>query len=142
MFANARTVDPSTPRATVRGLKLGLTILALVLVVGGIILRAQSPLYAELPVEPGSGAVMDSRPLAPGSPAALIAAHDCWTGDAPADMVGVLPGHVVVSLPNGDPVYRGGKWVGKALEQTAYDHPELGWTPAVDHDIKPKGMCR
>ncbi len=133
MFANARTVDPSTPRATVRGLKLGLTTLALVLIAGGIILRAQSPLFAELPVEPGSGAVMDSRPLAPGSPAALIAAHDCWTGDAPADMVGEMPGHVVVSLPNGVPVYGGERMVGKALDQVFGD---------AEHGLTVAGWCK
>ncbi len=133
MFANARTVDPSTLRATTHALKLGLTILALVLLASGIILRAQSPLYAELPVDPSSGAVMDSRPLAPGSPAALIAAHDCWTNDAPADMVGVLPGHVVVTLPNGVPVYGSERMVGRALDQVFGD---------AEHGLTVAGWCK
>lgn len=57
------------------------------------------------------------RPLAPGSPAALIAEHDCWTGDAPADMQGVIPGHAVVTWPGDEaPTYGGRRAVSAALE--------------------------
>lgn len=52
-----------------------------------------------------------------GSPAALIEAHDCWTGTPPADMTGVIPGHVVVTI-NGAHRYAGERMVGKALDQT------------------------
>lgn len=38
-----------------------------------------------------------SGPAVPNKVAALIAKHDCWTGQAPADMEGVVPGHVVVT---------------------------------------------
>jgi len=32
-----------------------------------------------------------------GSVGDLVAKHDCWTGAAPADMEGKMPGHVVVT---------------------------------------------
>ena len=68
-------------------------------------------------------AVMAPSPVATGEPvdvvvqhstvnpvADLIAEHDCWTGAAPADMKGQLPGHVVVTLPGAsDPSYRGAR---------------------------------
>lgn len=55
------------------------------------------------------------RPDAVGSPTALIREHGCWTGSAPADMVGKMPGHVVVTV-GGKTVYSA-KYVGPALEQ-------------------------
>lgn len=67
-----------------------------------------------------------------GSPAALIAEHDCWTGAAPADMVGVLPGHVVV-IVDGVPQYAGQRMVGKALDQIFGD---------IDHGLTVVGFCR
>lgn len=89
-------------------------------------------LYAPLPVESG-GYEVPTENLAPGSPAALIAEHDCWTGDAPADMEGELPGHVVVSLPNGEVVYGGERMVGKAFDQI-FD--------GVDHGLTVAAFCR
>ena len=55
-----------------------------------------------------------------------------------------VPGHVVATTPRDrtSPVY-GGTWLtGCALEQVAFDHPELGWTPAVDHGIVVYAFCR
>lgn len=62
----------------------------------------------------------------------LVAEHGCWTGEAPADMQGVFPGHVVVSV-NGSPRIGGERLVGKALEQV-FD--------GVDHGLLVHGFCR
>lgn len=62
----------------------------------------------------------------------LLDAHDCWTGDAPADMRGVLPGHVVVVI-DGDARLGGERMVGKALDQLFGD---------VDHGLTVVGFCR
>jgi len=76
--------------------------------------------------------IMQLRPSAEGSPAALIAEHGCWTGKAPADMQGVVPGHVVVTV---DGVTRvgGSRAVGAALEQVF---------EGVDHGLTVHGFCR
>lgn len=47
-----------------------------------------------------------------GSPVWLMNKHGCWSGEAPVDMTGVLPGHVVTQ--DG---YRGARVVDKALGQ-------------------------
>lgn len=62
----------------------------------------------------------------------LIDANGCWTGDAPADMAGVIPGHVVVTV---DGVTRlgGSKAVGAALEQVF---------EGVDHGLTVHAFCR
>lgn len=62
----------------------------------------------------------------------LVTAHGCWTGEAPADMRGVLPGHVVVTV-DGEPRYAGERMVGKALDQV------FG---GVDHGLSVHGFCR
>lgn len=62
----------------------------------------------------------------------LVAEHDCWTTEAPADMEGVLPGHVVVMV-DGDARLGGERMVGKALDQT-FD--------GVEHGITVVGFCR
>ena len=62
----------------------------------------------------------------------LLAKHDCWTTEAPADMRGVLPGHVVVMV-DGDARIGGERLVGKALDQTFGD---------VDHGLTVVGFCR
>lgn len=49
--------------------------------------------------------------------AALVVEHDCWTGEAPADVV--TPGHVVVTLRRDDRLvtrYGGARLTGRALE--------------------------
>lgn len=62
----------------------------------------------------------------------LVAEHDCWTGEAPADMQGVLPGHVVVTV-DGATRYAGERMVGKALGQIF---------EGVDHELVVHGFCR
>lgn len=56
------------------------------------------------------------RPNAAGSPADLMEKHKCWNGEAPADMQGVVPGHVVIRY-DGEVAakYRGADAVGVAL---------------------------
>ena len=59
------------------------------------------------------------RPVAPPAPTRaerLIETHDCWSGAAPADMKGVLPGHVVATRPGRQAVYSR-RLVGPALDQ-------------------------
>lgn len=50
----------------------------------------------------------------------LVARHGCWTGRAPADMVGQVPGHVVVTR-RGRLRYSE-RLVAKALEQVFTSH--------------------
>jgi len=67
-----------------------------------------------------------SRPAAPGSPRALIEQHDCWTGTAPIDMAGRIPGHAVVTIGTGAPAYVGTNGVGPALEHVFEKrHPDI-----------------
>ncbi len=47
----------------------------------------------------------------------LVERHDCWSGAAPSDMAGKVPGHVVVTTPAGRAVYSA-RLVGPALDQT------------------------
>lgn len=78
--------------------------------------------------------VMEDRPIAEGSPDALLAEHDCWTGAAPADMQGQIPGHVVATKPGAiAPTYGGERMVGKALGQV-FD--------GEDHGLTIYGFCR
>lgn len=67
-----------------------------------------------------------------GSPADLIAEHDCWTGAAPADMEGVMPGAVVVTR-DGRTIYGGPRLVEQALDQVFN---------GVDHDLTVHAFCR
>ena len=62
----------------------------------------------------------------------LLAIHDCWTGDAPADMQGVIPAGVVV-IRDGLAVHGGDRLVGQALDQI--------FGGAV-HDLTVVGFCR
>ena len=68
---------------------------------------------------------------APGSAAALVAEHDCWTRDAPADMVGQFPGHVVATV-RGRTVYSA-RLVGPALDRVFGD---------ADNGLTVHGFCR
>lgn len=84
-----------------------------------------------------NSAALRSDPYKPptvGSPAALIEAHDCWTGaqDMPSSMAGVIPGHVVVTI-DGSPRYGGPRTVDKALSQIFED---------VDHGLTVHAFCR
>lgn len=76
--------------------------------------------------------VMAIRPHVAGSPAALVAANDCWSGEAPADMAGVLPGHVVVTK-DGETRVAGTRMVSKALGQLF---------EGADHGLRIHGFCR
>lgn len=62
----------------------------------------------------------------------LLAEHDCWTTEAPADMVGVLPARVVVMV-DGEARLGGERMVGKALDQL------FG---GIEHDLTVVGFCR
>lgn len=75
---------------------------------------------------------MAIRPSAEGSPSALVAEHGCWAGDAPAEMQGVMPGHVVVTV-GGATRLGGERMVGQALEQI-FD--------GADHGLIVHGFCR
>lgn len=69
-----------------------------------------------------------------GDVASLISRFDCWSGAAPADMQGRVPGHVIVTRAGDDhPVRGGATLVGKALEQ-AFE--------GVDHDLRVHAFCR
>jgi hypothetical protein len=83
-------------------------------------------------IEGHPGVSQVERPVAEGSPQALLEAHDCWTGEAPADMQGVIPGHVVVSI-GAVPEYRGATMVGQAFDQI-FD--------GINHGITVHGFCR
>lgn len=60
--------------------------------------------------------VEPAKPAVEGGVVALVKQHDCWTGNPPADMVGQIPGHVVVTV-DGTTRYGGERMVGKALDQ-------------------------
>jgi hypothetical protein len=88
-----------------------------------------------------SDASSPERPIAFGSPGWLIEKHDCWTGEAPADMVGVLPGHVVLTYAGHPaPTYGGERAVGVALEQLAFDGVITG--DGRDHGVIVHAFCR
>lgn len=58
----------------------------------------------------------DIRILPAEDPARVLAdKYGCWTGEVPDDMKGKIPGHVIVTLPNGDLAYGGDRLVGRAL---------------------------
>lgn len=90
----------------------------------------------------GSPVDMTNTPAAPSdranvqisdSPAGLIAEHDCWTGEAPADMDGVIPGAVVVTEPGHiRPTYGGPALVEDALAQIF---------EGVDHGLRIHAFC-
>lgn len=72
--------------------------------------------------------VMAIRPSVEGSPAALVAEHDCWTGEAPA---GAVAGHVVVTVDNVTR-YAGRRMTDRAIEQAVF---------GVDHGLTVHGFC-
>lgn len=109
--------------------KAKMTINLVIYLCMAILLAFASQTYS-LGYEPGTGAA-EIRPDAAGSPAALIKRHGCWTGQAPADMEGKVPGHVVVS--KGSRVLYSAKLVGPALDQV------FG---VKDHGLVVHGFCR
>lgn len=75
-----------------------------------------------------------TNPRSTGSAAALIELHDCWSGDAPADMRHKVPRHAVVTRPgSAQPEYVGGRTVDRALA-----HVFAGKRP----DLTVHGFCR
>lgn len=91
-----------------------------VAILGGLAIALLS-LAVESAMLPGQMLLVSNsgQPAAPAEldPATtLVDAHDCWVGNPPADMVGVIPGHVVVTV-DGHTRLGGEPMVGKALEQ-------------------------
>lgn len=93
-------------------------------------LRIAAPLFVfavlALAAIAGSREVVDVEPVPPVftmSPAEILAQqHGCWSGEAPADMQGKIPGHVVV-IREGRAVYGGPHLVGLAMDQIFNDVP-------------------
>ena len=65
------------------------------------------------------------EPAQPSLAEILADTHGCWTGEAPADMQGKIPGHVVMTLPDGRTVYSTD--VGRAMAHI-FETPERGLT--------------
>ncbi|MGH3350874.1 MAG: hypothetical protein ACRDPS_09435 [Nocardioides sp.] len=86
----------------------------------------------QLGSEPDAGGVQAGRPLAPGSPAALIERHDCWSKESPRDMAGRLPGHAIIAT-GATPRYVGADLTGKALDQVF---------AGTDHGLVVYAFCR
>lgn len=88
------------------------------------------------PINTSTAAPETPAQVAPaeGSPEDLIQRHKCWTGEAPADMTGVIPGHVVVTKPGAmAPTYGAEPLVAKALGQL-FD--------GQDHGLTVHAFCR
>lgn len=67
---------------------------------------------------------MERVETGPTYPERIAAKHDCWMGEAPANVE--VPGHVVVRYEGEVAAkYRGAKAVGEALEQT-FDNKDHG----------------
>jgi hypothetical protein len=69
---------------------------------------------------------LDDRGLPPitSTTEIMLDSHDCWTGDAPA---GIIPSHVVVTLPGHvEPTYGGRKLTTAALNHLFADGPTVG----------------
>jgi hypothetical protein len=61
--------------------------------------------------------VQNSAPLpVPDQASMLVLQHGCWTGNPPLDMVGKIPGHVVIRFGDDDAKLGGERAVGIALE--------------------------
>lgn len=112
-----------------RSLAQGMVLFGLLAAVAGAT-AAGERLHVAPPATDGQ--IMDDRPHAEGSPAALMERHNCWTGPAPADMAGTIPGHVIVTV-DGETRGAGRRMVGKALSQVFN---------GVDHGLTVRGFCR
>lgn len=102
-------MSDTTPAARRRDLP---TALNLLLATSFALAWAIPAMTAELPT------VNEHRITTPDAPSAadqLVARHDCWTGQAPADVS--VPGHAVVSWPGAaGPTYGGRRAAAFALE--------------------------
>ena len=63
----------------------------------------------------------------------LVERHHCWTGEAPPDMRGKLPGGVVAARPGHRVELLRGRWVGRALDQVF---------EGVEHGLRVYAFCR
>lgn len=100
------------------------------LVVAMLVCAVWLPEFASTTTNRGDDSHFSLTPVE--SPANLIAAHDCWTGEAPPAMAGKMPGHVVVSV-KGVAKYAGERMVGRAFEQL-FD--------GADHGLRIHAFCR
>jgi hypothetical protein len=111
-----RTIDSSCPRTALRGALLR----AIAMPVGFVVTLAVGLAVMDTPKVTAD--TVDSQPSAVQR---LLAGHDCWSGRAPADMAGRLPGHVVVSVGAGRPRYSA-RMVKPALAHVFDDaHPAI-----------------
>ena len=98
----------------------------LVSVVGfslGLLLVVLVGASADIAVVPADGGSPSSPPGPTASRAErLFSAHDCWTGAAPPDLRGGMPGHVIVSRP-GRAAVHSARLVQPALAQVFSDDP-------------------
>mgnify|MGYP000604353980 CR=1 FL=1 len=134
-----KTSQPTLRVALARGLRNAATIICLIMTTVFAVSACDSE-----PVRRATPESLEIRstptPIATTVNAMLIA-NDCWTNeqDIPADMVGKLPGHVVVTVGNDDePTYGGARLVGLALEQIPKEYGGLG----IDHNLRVHGFCR
>lgn len=82
---------------------------------------------------PGSpGPRHAQSPRSDSSVATMIRSHGCWSGPAPSDMAGKIPGHVVATAADGQLRYSS-RLVGPALEQIFN---------GVDHHLTVYAFCR
>ena len=86
----------------------------------------------QLGAEPEAGGFPAERPVAPGSPAALIEQHGCWSKKSPHDMAGRLPSHAIVAT-GATPRYVDADLTGKALNQVF---------AGEDHGLVVYAFCR
>lgn len=73
-----------------------------------------------------------AKPAIVNGPAAIVEANDCWSGPAPADMEGKVPGHVVIGDVDGVRI-AGKHMVDLALRQIFNGE---------DHGLTVHGFCR
>lgn len=109
-------------RALVRAVRTSLLCGAMLLVGAGIMTLRPTPSPVVLPTTP-----VESGPTA----ADLLDRYACWSGEGPT---GVIPGHVVATLPgDDDPTYAGHRVAGRALAQLF---------EGADHGLTIHGFCR
>ena len=123
-------LKPKTPKTIGAALRQALVRTAVIMAA-----LASGFLVAQAAV--GNQAVLDDQTpsrqeTAFGKAAVLAESKGCWTGEAPADMVGQVPGHVVV-IKDGLVRYGADRLVGQALAQ-AFD--------GEDHGLQVVAFCR
>jgi hypothetical protein len=98
-------------------------------VLPGVLLGSYAVGSALVPAQMEFAGPSQSKVEQPGATVTdLVVEHGCWTGEAPVDMQGQLPGHVVVTKRGAEaPVYGGSRLTGMALEQI-FDGEPYGLT--------------